>query len=667
MSIDKHNFETQLEEQRAIAEEAKPAQKMQALVDQLNNWNHQYYILGNPEVSDQVYDACYRELLELEKKHPEIKLPNSPTKEVGSRISASLLRKVKHAQQMLSLENAYGDDELHTWVKRFTGEYYEYVCELKIDGLSISLLYDAGRFVRAVTRGDGFIGEDVSGNIKTIKSLPHTIAYSGPLEIRGEVHMSYSSFKKLEGFANPRNAASGSLKLLDPKICAERELSLYAYEVVNSPWPTHWESLQNLKELNFPVNSTGKLCVGLAAVKEFCHKWDQERKTLDYPTDGVVVKINSLAVQRKLGATSKYPRWAVAYKFQAEEAETKVVDIKIEVGRTGVLTPTAILLPVQVSGTTVSKASLHNADLVASLDVRIGDFVRIHKAGEIIPEVLGVVLEKRLPEAQPYVYLDHCPSCGTKVEKLEGEVAIRCPNTVTCPSQIQRSIEHWASKNAMDIRGLGEAIVAQLIEKKLIADLADLYILNKEQLLSLEGFKDRSAQNLLTGIQDSKKRSFDRLLHGLGIKHVGSNIAKLVATKFSSLVGLQEANVAELANIEGIGETIAEEICKFFKNDRKKVLLDKLTRYGVQVEFEPIVSDESLGRLSGKTFVITGSFEVPRNEIEQMIQEAGGKVSGSVSKKTNFVICGEDPGSKLNKARELGVSIISLSELTQIQ
>jgi DNA ligase (NAD+) len=636
------------------------------LVQQLNKWSQQYYQHNQSEVSDQVYDACYRELAELEEKYPKLKNPNSPTQKIGAKVASSNLKKVAHTRQMLSLENAYGDDELRAWVKRFNGETLEYVCELKIDGLSISLIYENGQFVRAVTRGDGFVGEDVTNNVRTIKSLPLQIYLKENFEVRGEIYMTYTSFKKLEGFANPRNAASGSLKLLDSKLCAERELSLFVYET-SLNLISQWENLEKLREMSFPVNSANKLCKGIDSLEQFCHEFDSQREKLDYPTDGVVIKLNSLAQQQEMGNTSKHPRWAVAYKFPAQEAETKVLHINLDVGRTGVLTPTAHLLPVQLAGTTVSKASLHNADIIKELDVRIGDYVKVRKAGEIIPEVTEVIYEKRENSLVEFVYPEICPSCGTMLVVSEEEVAIRCPNFTSCPAQIQRGVEHWASKVAMDIRGMGEAIVEQLLSKRLITDVADIYYLTKEQLLLLEGFKDKSADNLLAGIEDSKSRSLDRVLHGLGIRHVGANIAKLISANYSSIQEVQEASAAQLLEIEGIGETIANEIEAFFAEGRVRELIAKLERAGVQTMFEKKKLSASQQTLKGKTFVITGSFEIPRSEIDKLLQEAGAKVSGSVSKKTSFVIAGQEAGSKLDKAKELKIPLIeSLEDLMKL-
>ena len=666
--------------------------QIEELTQKLQAWNRQYYELAQPEVSDEVYDACLITLKELEEQYPRLALPDSPTHKVGTKV-ASKFTKVNHQKKMLSLENVFGDHELEKWVNRLPEEAREFVCELKIDGVSISLVYDLkpqgeskkGKFARAVTRGDGLTGEDVTNNVKTIKSIPQIISQEIPslgdsFEVRGEIFMTYSNFLELasrENFANPRNATSGSLKLLNSKITAERNLSIFVYAVFEEypPAPltggekskTHFENLQKLESIGFTVNPNYRLCKSLDEVKSFCAEWNLKRKELDYPTDGVVIKVNSLRQQEELGETSKYPRWAVAYKFPAEEVETRIESIEIEVGRTGALTPVANVLPVQLAGSTVSRASLHNADQIQSLDVRIGDFVRIRKAGEIIPEIVEVVLDKRNPNSQPFEFPTKCPSCGTPVEKTEEEVAIRCTNVKGCPAQIQRKIEHWASKDAMNLKGLGESIIQQLLQKGLIVNIADLYKLTKDQLLSLEGFKDKSAENVLLAIQDSKNRSMERLIFGLGIKHIGLQAARLLAVRFHSLAQLANATTPEFTELDGIGETMANEIVSCLADADMQFLISQLEEVGVKTDFSDELcrsaEDEAMSKvLAGKIFVITGSFDRPRSEIEQMILRAGGKASSSVSKKTNYVLCGEDAGSKLTKAQELGVQIISLKE-----
>lgn len=649
-----------------MSEEKK---RIEELSQNIEAWNKAYYEQSQSLVSDQVYDAAYQELLELEKKYPEYKKLNSPTQKIGSQteLKQNNFKKVQHKRQMLSLENAYNFAELEAWAKRFEGENQNFICELKIDGLSISLIYEDGQFIKGITRGDGLTGEDVSSNVRTIKGLPMKIPFNGFLEVRGEIFMTFSVFKNLQGFANPRNAASGSLKLLDTNLCAERNLSIFAYEAFKEDSTSHFDNLQFLKTLGFPINTNNCFCENLEKVKNFCLEWDEKRKNLDYPTDGVVIKVNSLSLQRELGATAKYPRWAIAYKFLAEEAETQILDIKLEVGRTGALTPTAYLQPVKLAGTTVSKASLHNAEQIQNLDLRLKDFVLVRKAGEIIPEVIKVLPEKRPPEAQVFEYPNYCPSCGSKLEKNPDEVIIRCPNTFSCPAQIQRKIEHWSSKQAMNIHGLGESIIEQLIANNLIKDAADLYTLTLESVLALDGFKEKSAQNLIQAIQNSKMRSLSRLIYALGIRYTGLGAAKLLAQNYDSLNEVIQAPLEELCSIEGIGQTTAQEIQRFFSQVSNLSLIGKLQKAGIQTEFilKPSKTQSS-SKIVNKTFVITGTFEINREKIQETIEEAGGKVLSSISSKTNYLVCGEKAGSKLEKAKKLNIQILSLNDLQNL-
>ncbi|MDJ0625042.1 MAG: NAD-dependent DNA ligase LigA [Candidatus Caenarcaniphilales bacterium] len=668
----------------------KAKARIDLLRKNISQWNTKYYSLGQSDVSDELYDAYYLELKTLERKYPEFVSPDSPTKKVGAPLVQSSFEKVKHSVPMLSLENAFGNDELDLWFKRLEknislgdedhnnsekesfpnnskSSSLEFVAELKIDGVSISLLYENGQFIKAITRGDGLTGEDVTENVRTINSLPQKVEYKGSFEVRGEVLMTFSTFKTLEGLANPRNATAGSLKLLDPKLCAERKLSLFTYQALGlKELRTHWDNLQFLKREGFTVNPLSEICSGIDEVKRFCEKANNDKKDLDYPTDGVVVKVNDLSLQESVGSTSKYPRWAIAYKFAAEEAETIVENITVEVGRLGTLTPVAELKPVLLAGTIVKRASLHNADLIQELDVRIGDYVIVRKAGEIIPEVVSVAKkEKRGEESLPFHFPETCPSCGTKVVKVESEVAIRCPNSQTCPAQIHRRIEHWASKSAMDIKGLGESIIAQLVQKNLINEFADIYLLKAENLLELEGFKDKSVDNLLSSIQESKSMPLDRVIFGLGIKHVGANTAKIIAKHYSSTDELMNVTKTELIGIDGVGDAIAEEIESFFRNEENRMLLERLKSYGLKMES---VQENEFSKkpLLGQTFVITGMFEIPRSGIEEMILKMGGKVSSSVSKKTNYLILGEEPGSKLEKAKKFQTKIISLQDLRKM-
>ncbi len=638
--------------------------EIEDLKDKLNYWNKLYYEESQPAVSDEVYDAHYKRLLELEANYyPAFKDSDSPTQKAGSLELEPKLKKYAHSKPMLSLENAFGKPELEIWLKRIEALDDEFVGELKIDGLSVSIYYENGEFKRALTRGNGLIGEDISENVKTIKTLPLEIPFKSKLEVRGEIFMTYSSFEKLEGFANPRNAAAGSIKLLNSQICAERNLSIFVYELISSEsLPQHFDNLQQLSALGFPVNPNHKLLKGIDELQEFCNNWENKRKTLDYPTDGIVFKLNSVFKQQELGTTSKYPRWAIAYKFAAEMAETQISNILIEVGRIGAITPVAEVLPVQLAGTTVSRASLHNADYISSLDIRLTDFVLIRKAGEIIPEIVKVVNEKRNLNSQAFVFPTHCPSCESELQIKDSEVAIRCPNTKACPGQIQRRIEYWSSKSAIEIKGLGEAIIKQLLEQKLISNIPDLYKLKKEDLLKLEGFKDKSVHNLLKAIEDSKNCTLDRLINALGIRYIGAISAKLLSQNFNSLAEIANASLDQLKNIHGIGEIMAQEIYQFFAESENTQLIKDLEEIGIQANNKNQISSENQV-LRGKSFVITGTFEKPRAEIEESIASLGGKILNSISRKTNYLLCGENAGSKLEKAQTLNIQILSLSDL----
>ncbi|MDX1918326.1 MAG: NAD-dependent DNA ligase LigA [Candidatus Caenarcaniphilales bacterium] len=645
--------------------------RIDELTAQIRAWSKAYYDNDADEqspVSDQVYDAAYLELKKLEQFYPDLRRADSPTQLIGALPSErSSFAKVKHIRPMLSLDNIYNFSELEAWLIRIkklqkpNEPFPEITCELKIDGLSLSLIYEFGRLQQAITRGDGQTGEDVTANALTIRAIPQKIDYQNKLEVRGEVYMTYSSFHKLEGFANPRNAASGSMKLLDPTITAERDLSFYAY-FCDISVPSHWESLAFLRDQGFPINPANQLTKSFEEINDFCAKWDQARKDLDYPTDGIVLKINDFVLQEELGFTARFPRWAMAYKFAAEEAETQIDDILIEVGRTGALTPVAILKPVLLAGTTVSRASLHNRDYIEAQDIRVGDYVLVRKAGEIIPEITGVLIEKRHPERplKPFIYPRNCPSCGSEVERKESEAATRCPNLAGCPAQIQRRIEHWASKNALDINGLGEAIISLLLREKLIANQFDLYRLKEEDIFKLEGFQQKSAQNLIQAIQASKSQSLERLITALGIRHIGVTVARLLAREFDSLEDLSKASIERLDQIQGLGEVMAGEIFSFFKNHPE--IVSELKAIGFKLEADRpsgIVS----GKLQGLKFVISGTFPLKRSDIEALIQAEGGLVISAISSRTDYLICGENPSSKLNKAQSLGVKVIDLDAL----
>lgn len=666
-----------------------PKQKIEDLHKKLHHWNYAYYVLDNPEVDDAVYDASMRELLDLEKKHPELITPDSPSQRVGTE-PVSDFKKVTHKTPLYSLDNALNFEELDDWeekIFRVLGEKtkLDYVCEMKIDGLAMALTYENGILTLGATRGDGDTGEDISNNIKTIKSVPLVLnkSISGVLEVRGEAFMPIKSFEKLNKeqkekeekiFANPRNAASGSIRQYDSKITASRDLDMFIYAAIWSSGKnainristpkTHWDSLQLLKEFGFKTNKTSKLCHGLDEVKNFCNSWLEKKHELPYAIDGVVVKVNNLSLQQELGFTAKSPRWAIAYKYPPEEAKTKVLSITCDVGRTGALTPVVNLEPVLLAGTVVKRASLHNQDIIDKLDVREEDLVTVRKAGEIIPEVVSVDKENRKHKNPPYRLPNKCPICHSKVEKEEDESALRCIN-FNCPAQIQRRIEHWCSRDAMDLDGVGESLIEQLLKNKLIDDPVDLYFLKQEQVENLERMAEKSAQNALVSIQNSKERSLDRLVYGLGIRHVGKTIAELLTTRFDSIEKLSETTLEELTSIGGIGPKIAQSIIDFFKTDESKNIINKIKKAGITSQVKKVKIKDS--KLTGKTLVITGTLEnMPRSKAEELIKNLGGRATSSVTKNTDYLIAGTDPGSKLKKAKDLGISVISEQEFLEL-
>ena len=643
----------------------------------INKYDYEYYVLAQPSISDYEYDQLMKELEALEKEHPELITPDSPTQ----RVSGQPIKEfptVAHRKPMLSLANTYSEQEFRDFDQRvrqaLPGEPIEYVTELKIDGVAISLLYENGRFVRGVTRGDGLQGDDITPNLKTIRSIPLVVRneqnVAESFEVRGEIYMSKEAFRRLNAereeqgeslFANPRNAAAGSLKLQDARIVARRGLNLFAY-YIDSDVPgfvkeTHFENLKLLQSLGFPVNPHFRLCRTLDEVFDFFKEWEAKRDSLPYEIDGAVVKVNRLDQQERLGATAKSPRWAIAFKFKAEQAETLLEKITWQVGRTGIVTPVAELQPVQLAGTTVSRATLHNVDEIKRKDIRERDWVFIEKGGDIIPKIVGVDLKKRPRDSKPAEIPRTCPVCGTELVQLEGEVAIRCPN-ISCPAQIKRSIEHFASRGAMDIEGLGTALVEMLVDRGLIRDIADIYRLKKDEVAKLERMGDKSAQNLMEAIEKSKQQPLDRLIFALGIPYIGANAAKILAKHFKSLHALQKAGKEELEQIEGIGEKMAESIVRYFANEQNQKILKRLIEAGVKTELQE--AEESTEQvLQGKTFVLTGTLpHLKREEAKALIEKYGGKVSSSVSRKTDFVLVGEDPGSKFTKAKELGVPTI---------
>jgi DNA ligase (NAD+) len=648
--------------------------------------SYAYYVLDNPIMEDAVYDRLYRELQDLENEYPELITPDSPTQRIGERPAAQFFS-VQHNIPLYSLENAFDLSEFAKWEagwQRYLGsnESAEYVCELKIDGSAIALTYEDGLLVRGVTRGDGISGEDITQNIKTIQSIPLRLHLDNPptiVEVRGEAFLPLDSFEKinqereLKGeqlFANPRNAAAGTLRQLDSKIVAQRQLDFFAYTLhlpqeKEIELDRHWQYLELLEQMGFKVNPHRELCPNLAAVGAYYDRWNTERLNLSYMTDGVVVKINSLSRQQELGFTQKFPRWAVALKYPAEESPTRVLDITVNVGRTGAITPLAHLQPVQLAGTTVQRATLHNSDRIAQLDIRIGDTVIVRKAGEIIPEVVRILPELRPTEARIFEMPTHCPVCGAQVVKPATEAVTRCVNSV-CPAIIKGSLVHWVSRDALDINGVGEKLVEQLVDSKLVNSVADLYDLSLSKLTSLDRMGEKSATKIVDAIAGSKSQPWARVLYGLGIRHVGSVNAELISQKFTSADLLAQATEAQIEGIYGIGAEISRAIVTWFKNLNNLDLINRLKAAGLQLENQQIISDNNAqsGLLAGKTFVITGTLPtLKRDEAKNIIQSAGGKVTDSVSKNTDYLVAGEKAGSKLDKAQKLGIKILTETEL----
>jgi DNA ligase (NAD+) len=644
------------------------------LRDLLEKYNYEYHVLDRPSVPDAEYDLLMKELLELENNHPELHDEHSPTSRVGGAV-LDFFEKVEHTVPMLSLGNAFNDQDLRDFDRRVrdgVGDNVTYVAELKIDGLAVSLLYEDGRFIRGATRGDGTIGEDITNNLKTIRSIPFKLKDPVMLEVRGEAFMPKKSFQKLnahreeegqELFANPRNAAAGSLRQLDPKIAASRNLDIFLYGVgklEGHSVDSHDESLTYLSHLGFKTNPEWKKCDSIDEVIEFVNGWQEKRPDLPYEIDGIVIKVNSLYQQEELGFTAKNPRWAIAYKFPAEEVVTKLEGIELNVGRTGVVTPTALLQPVLVAGTTVKRASLHNEDLIREKDIKIGDFVVVKKAGDIIPEVVNVITERRTGDETDFNMPAECPECESKLERLDGEVALRCLNP-QCPAQIREGFIHFVSRNAMNIDGLGEKVVAQLFKEKLIDNVADLYKLERDKLLELERMGEKSAENLLAAIEKSKENSLERLLFGLGIRHVGAKAAKTIAQRFETMETLMIATKEELLEVEEIGEKMADSIQLYFSKPEVKELMEELQSLGVNMTYKgpKLVKVEDLDTpFAGKTVVLTGKLSIlTRNDAKERLERLGAKVTGSVSKNTDMLIAGEDAGSKLDKAKKLGIDI----------
>ncbi len=655
------------------------------LRDDIRYHEHRYYVLDDPEISDFEFDKLMHRLQELEQQHPELVTPDSPTQRVGGQ-PASEFPKVRHPAPMLSLDNTYSVEDLRDFdrrVRELAGrDQVEYVAELKLDGLSMALTYQAGALLHGVTRGDGVVGEDVTTNVKTIRSVPlrleakklELIGNPARLEVRGEVIMTRQSFEQTNAqreavgeqkFANPRNSAAGSMRQLDPRIVAERKLDMFVYYLqVNGvePLPEHAQALEALSKLGFKVNPHWRRCRTFDDLLAYIAGWESKRDSLDYEIDGIVIKVNNTRLWQELGTTAKSPRWAVAYKYPARQATTRVNDIRAQVGRTGTLTPVADLEPVDVGGVTVSHATLHNMDEIERLGVKIGDTVLIQRAGEVIPQVVKVV--KAAPDGRAFEMPARCPVCGGEVHRAEGEVAYRCVNTA-CPAKLKESLLYFAGRRAMNIDGLGEALVDQLVDKGLVHDVADLYSLTHQQLSDLERMGDKSAQNLLDEIENSKRAELARVIFALGIRLVGERTGQLLADHFGSLDKLAKASDEELLEAEEVGPRVAEAIREFFHEKRNREVIEKLRKAGLQFEQKRVHKAE--GKLTGKQFVLTGTLpNYSRDQAKQMIEESGGRVVGSVSKKTDYVVVGADPGSKLEKARSLGVKTLDEAELLKV-
>ncbi|MDX1806736.1 MAG: NAD-dependent DNA ligase LigA [Paenisporosarcina sp.] len=649
-------------------------ERVKELNQLLHDTGYAYYVLDQPLVPDAVYDQYLQELIAIESEFPDLIYPDSPTQRVGGTILQGF-NKVAHTYPMLSLSNAFGREDLDDFDRRIRasiGDDFSYVCELKIDGLAISLTYENGVFVRGATRGDGRVGEDITENLKTIRSIPLRLKKPVTMELRGEAYMPKKSFIALnefrveqeeEKFANPRNAAAGSLRQLDPKIAASRNLAIFVYGIGGDgeayQLDSHAEALDYLDELGFQTNKERKTCHSIDEVQAYIEKWTTKRPDLPYEIDGIVIKVNRYVHQQELGFTAKSPRWATAYKFPAEEVVTTLLDIELTVGRTGTLTPTAILQPVKVAGTTVGRASLHNEDLIREKDIRIGDTVIIRKAGDIIPEVVAVVLEARKEDLPEYKMPTHCPVCESELVRIEGEVALRCVNP-QCPAQITEGLIHFVSRNAMNIDGLGEKVVEQLFRENLIHDVSDLFTLTKDQLIQLDRMGDKSATNLIAAIEASKQNSMERVLFGLGIRHVGEKAAKILSEELGDMKTLAQATSEQLITIHEIGDKMADSVVRYFDNEEVQELIKRLEDLGVNLSYTGKKVDLSnLDHvLTGKTVVLTGKLEqLTRQEAKERIELVGGTVAGSVSKKTDIVIAGEDAGSKLDKAQTLGIPV----------
>lgn len=655
-------------------------QKITTLREELRQHNYNYYVLDQPVISDYEFDMKLKELQALEEQHPEFHDPTSPTLRVGGMVTKNF-ETVTHDERMYSLDNSYSKEDLMDWekrIQRILGDVeVQFTCELKYDGASISLTYEEGQLVRAVSRGDGFQGDDVTTNVKTIRSVPLQLQgdYAPKFDIRGEIVLPFEGFAKMnaervengeEPYMNPRNTAAGSLKLQDSALVAQRPLECLLYSIVGKELHinTQFEMLEKAREWGFKVPTIAKLCNTTDEVLQFVEYWEVQRHELPYETDGVVVKVNNLRHQEELGYTAKSPRWALAYKFKAEQVSTVLNEITYQVGRTGAITPVANLEPVLLAGTTVKRASLHNADQIAKLDVREGDTVFVEKGGEIIPKIMGVDFTKRPGNSQPTQYITKCPECGTTLERKEGEAQHFCPNDTGCPPQITGRIQHFISRKAMDIEGLGSETVELLFKEGLIANYADLYTLTKEQVMPLERMAEKSAENLVNGVTASKQIPFERVLFGLGIRYVGETVAKKLARAYKHIDALMTASEEELVAVDEIGERIAQSVVEFFAQDENLQIVDRLKSYGLQFSLSEAQLENQTDTLKGQTFVVSGVFEtISRNELKKLIEDNGGKVASSVSSKTSYLVAGANMGpSKRTKAEGLGVPIISETE-----
>jgi DNA ligase (NAD+) len=653
--------------------------RIESLREQINHHNYRYYVLDEPEISDAEYDRLMRELQELEQRHPQFVTSDSPTQRVGAP-PLEAFETIAHTVPMLSLDNAFNENETREFdarIKRLLGtsKDIEYAAEPKLDGLAVELVYERGVLTVGSTRGDGVTGENITQNLKTVNSIPLRllstyVATPERLEVRGEAIMEIKAFERLNKqrqdngeplFANPRNAAAGSLRQLDSNITASRPLDFYCYgvgQVVGPIFKSHMELMETLKKLGLKVNSYIRRCPNINAVLEYYEELNEGRENLPYEIDGVVVKVNDFALHERLGTKTRSPRWAIAYKFEAKQETTKILDIIAQVGRTGTLTPVAIMEPVRVGGVEVSRATLHNQDEIDRKDVRIGDWVVIQRAGDVIPEVVKVIESKRTGNVQPYQLPNVCPSCGGSIVRLPEEVAHRCQN-LSCPAQVKERIWHFASKRAMDIDGLGGKLVDQLVDKGLVSNVGDLYSLTKEQLAGLERMADKSAQNIVDAIAASKERSLDRLVYALGIRFVGEHVARVLVNAMGTLDALMNASVEELMSIHEIGPNVAQSVVQFFAQKENRIIIERLQKHGVKI----LKTKKTGDKFAGKTFVFTGTLQsFTRSEAQRFIENLGGRAASSVSKNTDFVVVGEAAGSKADKARQLGIAIISEEE-----